>query len=237
MHVERHLLAAGAPVLVAKAVDVLAVVLGREGEVARGDGLLERLVLAPGVGYLRKGGEGGTASCQQVCSLPGRQERGDRSYPEVDVEVPGAAELAVADLEGDGHLVVLVQRLVEALATVGRELDIVAAAACNRPRCQQQPRHREEPHGEWCCGDAARSSGRSNWALLEEPPRFRHMGVRPDIDRTRAGGQVGEFLGLRLTTGTAPNLSWIGERAEVVPSEVQSASGAGTRLPGTEPQG
>lgn len=51
--------------------------------------------------------------------------RGAESYPEVNVEVACAAKLAVADLEGDGHLVVLVEALVEALDATGRQHDVV----------------------------------------------------------------------------------------------------------------
>jgi hypothetical protein len=47
------------------------------------------------------------------------------AYPEVYIQVPTPAELAVADLERDRHLVVLVQLLVEALAHVGLHLDVV----------------------------------------------------------------------------------------------------------------
>ena len=49
MDVEGDLLAVGAPVLVAETVHVLAVVLGVEGVVAVGHGLLHGLVLAEGV--------------------------------------------------------------------------------------------------------------------------------------------------------------------------------------------
>ena len=45
--------------------------------------------------------------------------------PEVDFQIAGAAELAVADLEGDGHFVVFVQHFVEAFALVGAQLDVV----------------------------------------------------------------------------------------------------------------
>ena len=47
--VERHLLAGRAPVLVAEAVDELAVLVGGKGEVAVGGGLLQGLILARGV--------------------------------------------------------------------------------------------------------------------------------------------------------------------------------------------
>lgn len=49
-------------------------------------------------------------------------------YPKVNIEVSAAAEFAVADLEGDGHLVVRVQLLMEALARVRLELDVVRRA-------------------------------------------------------------------------------------------------------------
>jgi hypothetical protein len=48
-----------------------------------------------------------------------------QTHPEVNVQVSATAKLAVADLEGDGHLVVGVQLLVEAFARVGSELDVV----------------------------------------------------------------------------------------------------------------
>ena len=51
------------------------------------------------------------------------------SYPEVNVEVPGAPKLPVADLEGHGHLVALAQRLVEAFAAVGGQGDVVGAGS------------------------------------------------------------------------------------------------------------
>lgn len=50
--VEGDLLTGGAPVLVAEAVDVLAVLPGGEGEVAVGDGFFIRLFLAEGGGHL-----------------------------------------------------------------------------------------------------------------------------------------------------------------------------------------
>lgn len=47
------------------------------------------------------------------------------TYPEVNVEVSGAAELPVANLEGHGHLVIAAELLVKTFAAVGRELDVV----------------------------------------------------------------------------------------------------------------
>lgn len=46
-------------------------------------------------------------------------------YPEVNIEVTGTAKLPVAGLESNGHDIVLVELLVEALAAVGGKLDIV----------------------------------------------------------------------------------------------------------------
>jgi len=55
VHVEGDFLGRSAPVLVAEAVDVLAVVLGVEREVAVGDGLVVDFVLADWVGDLGRG--------------------------------------------------------------------------------------------------------------------------------------------------------------------------------------
>ncbi len=54
------------------------------------------------------------------------------SYPKVNVKVAGTAKLAVANLEGHCHLVALVQALMEALAPVRRQLDVVCGG------CSQQ---------------------------------------------------------------------------------------------------
>jgi hypothetical protein len=94
--VEGDLLAVGAPVLVAEAVHELAVVLGREGVVAVRDGSGLELVAAVG-----------------------------SRDPKVNVQVAGAAKLAVADLVRDRHDVVLVQGLVETLGAVGGQDNVV----------------------------------------------------------------------------------------------------------------
>jgi hypothetical protein len=47
------------------------------------------------------------------------------THPEVNFEISAATKLPVADLEGDCHLVVLVEGLVEAFALVGLHLDVV----------------------------------------------------------------------------------------------------------------
>ena len=65
-----------------------------------------------------KRGEGGGARERE-------RERERAAYPEIDVKVAGAAELPVADLESDGHLVILVQLLMETLAAVRGQLDVV----------------------------------------------------------------------------------------------------------------
>jgi hypothetical protein len=50
--------------------------------------------------------------------LVSKQHNGSnqKTYPEVNVEVSTSTKLAIADLEGDGHFVIRVQLLVEALA-------------------------------------------------------------------------------------------------------------------------
>ncbi len=69
--------------------------------------------------------------------------------PEVNIEVSRAAELAVADLEGYRHLVIAVEDFVEALAAVGRELDVVGGCRAYQAGGEQQLRYREEMHGGW----------------------------------------------------------------------------------------
>ena len=55
-----------------------------------------------------------------------RQRRVEgEAYVEVNVEIAGTTELAIAHLEGHGHFIVLVEFFVEAFARVGFELDVV----------------------------------------------------------------------------------------------------------------
>ena len=63
---------------------------------------------------------------------------GKTTYPEVQIQVSTASKLPVADLEGNGHPVVGVQHLVEALARVRSELNVVRIAEY----------HAEEEHQE-----------------------------------------------------------------------------------------
>lgn len=65
-------------------------------------------------------------------------ERKEATYPEIDFDIAGATKFPVAHLERDGHLVILMQLLVEALSAVGRKLDVVGH------RCREQPGCREE---------------------------------------------------------------------------------------------
>lgn len=80
-----------------------------------------------------------------VCMIRGiAGEKGCGTYPEIHLEVPGASEFAIADLERHGHLVVFVEDLVEAFARVGAHLDVVA------PRCggEEGEERAEEDEGE-----------------------------------------------------------------------------------------
>jgi hypothetical protein len=49
-----------------------------------------------------------------------------QSYPEINVQITRVAEFPIANLEGDGHDIVLVELLVEAFSTMGGKLYIVA---------------------------------------------------------------------------------------------------------------
>lgn len=70
------------------------------------------------------------------------------TYPEVNVEVAGAAKFAVADLECHRHLVTAVQVLVEALAAMRRQLDVVCDCAAQQQAGREQQLHcRVQKHG------------------------------------------------------------------------------------------
>lgn len=101
--------------LVAEAVDKLAVVLGSEGEVAVRDGSLIGLMLAHWIRDL--------FLFLQVKSVIGQHVKPPQptalSYPKINIEVSGSAKFSVTGLESDGHDIVLVELLVEAFATVG----------------------------------------------------------------------------------------------------------------------
>jgi hypothetical protein len=131
VHVEGYLLAVRAPVLVAEAVDVLAVVLRVEGVVAVRYVLLEGLILARGIRDLDLGH-------YNLARSSGRVELEKLAYPKVDIQVSGTAKFSIADLEGDGHLVLIVKLLVETFAAMGRELDVVAQHSLQQAGRQQQ---------------------------------------------------------------------------------------------------
>lgn len=57
--------------------------------------------------------------------IPPLKQLAETTYPEVQVQITASSKLPVADLEGDGHPVVGVQHLVEALARVGPQLHVV----------------------------------------------------------------------------------------------------------------
>lgn len=113
--------------LVAEAVNVFAVVLGLEGEVAVGGGLFECLVLAGWVLDLGGWKEGVLVVFREVtCGLCGGEfENMADTYPEINVQVAGTAKLAIANLEGYRHLIIAVEVFVEALAAMSWELDVV----------------------------------------------------------------------------------------------------------------
>lgn len=67
------------------------------------------------------------------------------THPEVHIEVSCLLELSVADLEGDGHSIILVKLLVEALAAVGSKLYVVGEGAGEKAT---QGEKRREMHYE-----------------------------------------------------------------------------------------
>jgi len=67
-------------------------------------------------------------------------------YPEINVQIAGVAELAVADLESHRHLVLAMQVLVEAFSTVRGQLDVVRGGGAQQAGREQQLRCREEEH-------------------------------------------------------------------------------------------
>ena len=115
--VEGDLLGVGTPSLVSEAVKVFSIVLGCERVVAVGDTLLVCLVLTTRVGDLAK-----LAFHPDTQQVPPQN-----TYPEIDIEVACATEFTIANLEGNGHGVILVEGLVEAFSTVGGQDDVMSS--------------------------------------------------------------------------------------------------------------
>lgn len=137
VHIEGDLLGVGGPVLVAEAVRVPPVHGRDEGVVSARDGAFVRLVA---VGWVLDLALLCQLSCQSL-----RFVVYVLAYPEIYVEVAGAAELAVTDLEGNGHLVVGVQLLVEAFPRVRFEEDIVCGSDT---REGHKASYRRQSHGD-----------------------------------------------------------------------------------------
>lgn len=74
------------------------------------------------------------------------------TYPEVNIEVACAAELAIANLEGNSHLVILAEVLVEAFEAVGRQDDVVCSSNLeSNGGGEERPRYRDDLHGDIMC--------------------------------------------------------------------------------------
>lgn len=121
MHVERNFLAVRRPRLVAEAIEVFAVRLGCEGVLVGGDGVFGILSASGGAINLRRIIDISTDSIYSVYFLSCR----NRVYPEINVQIPAPAKLPIASLKRHRHLVPLVQVLVEALARVSPQQDVV----------------------------------------------------------------------------------------------------------------
>ena len=102
--------------LVVEAVRVFAILFRIEGMVARGYAAFVNLVTSRGRLDL--------CIASQLCGLEVMIET-QLTHPEVDFKVSTASKLPVADLEGDRHLVIFVERFVEAFALVSLHLDVV----------------------------------------------------------------------------------------------------------------
>ena len=68
------------------------------------------------------------------------------THPKIDIEVAGAAKLAVADLEGHRHLVIAMEVLVEAFAAVGGKHNVVSGSGAEQAGRKQQLSCCEEMH-------------------------------------------------------------------------------------------
>lgn len=68
------------------------------------------------------------------------------TYPEVNLKVPATTKLPVADLESNGHLIILMQCLMEAFSRVCLELDVVTGHGCDPPKGGDQKDCCRESH-------------------------------------------------------------------------------------------
>jgi hypothetical protein len=82
-------------------------------------------------------------SRSEAISEAGKSHNVYSTYPEINIEVTCAAKLAIADLEGDRHLVIPVQGLVEALEAMGRQDNVVRGGSLKGDsRSEECPRGR-----------------------------------------------------------------------------------------------
>lgn len=73
------------------------------------------------------------------------------TYPEIDIQVAGAAEFTIADLERDRHFVILAQVLVEALEIVRGQGNVVGGGDIEGDgRGEERPRYRDDLHRCGC---------------------------------------------------------------------------------------
>lgn len=145
--VEGYLLRVGAPMFVVEAVGVFAVFFCGKGVVAPRYSALVDFVGVGGCLDLR-------AASVSAALLARKRRHIPLAYPEVNLQVPTAPEFPIADLKGDGHLVVLVQGLVETLALVGLHLDAVRRNKGQQAARYSECRERREQHACDCRGCA-----------------------------------------------------------------------------------
>jgi hypothetical protein len=154
-----------APVLVVEAVGVFAVFEGGEGVVAGGHAAFVNLVGAGGGFdlYIKQSTlnlQVNSWHCARVLWKSSRVYKQPRTrywglwesinattHPEIHLQISAPAKLPISNLERNRHLVVLVQRFVEAFALVRLHLDVVSGGY----RRRGEERKGSEQHCVVCC--------------------------------------------------------------------------------------
>lgn len=71
------------------------------------------------------------------------------THPKVDIQIPTSSKFSIADLERDGHAIVLMEILVEALSGVGPQLNVVRIAEGEQRQHRNQNAEKERHRGGW----------------------------------------------------------------------------------------
>lgn len=155
MNVERDLLGARCPTFVAEAVNVFPVRMCDKGIIFCGSGLLIILAISEGIFDLKEEVRVSVQLPERRLQFPGSAKR---LYPKINLQVPTTSELSVANLERDSHLVVAMQRFMEAFSRMCFELDVVSHGGRHPSQCGDQQGWCKESHiaGFLCCSRTRR---------------------------------------------------------------------------------